>query len=146
MKVGHSAFADESVLYLGRDIGLFKKHGINIELIYIPGGSVAMQALIRQESGPVIARWNAIGLRPIERRELADDRWTQQQVALCSHGAREHHFCRTVKGQEEWALSRFGSNTDFVVKLAATQLGLNPKRDIQVDSGRWPRNREMVPP
>jgi NitT/TauT family transport system substrate-binding protein len=29
-------------------------------------------------------------------------------------------------------ISRFGSNTDFVVKLAATQMGLNPKRDIQI--------------
>jgi len=29
-------------------------------------------------------------------------------------------------------ISRFGSNTDFVVKLAATQMGLNPKRDMQI--------------
>jgi NitT/TauT family transport system substrate-binding protein len=29
-------------------------------------------------------------------------------------------------------ISRFGSNTDFVVKLAATQMGLNPKRDLQI--------------
>jgi NitT/TauT family transport system substrate-binding protein len=29
-------------------------------------------------------------------------------------------------------ISRFGSNTDFVVRLAATQLGLNPKSDIQI--------------
>ena len=36
-----------------------------------------------------------------------------------------------LKGKKV-GISRFGSNTDFVVKLAATQLGLNPKRDIQV--------------
>jgi NitT/TauT family transport system substrate-binding protein len=29
-------------------------------------------------------------------------------------------------------ISRFGSNTDFVVKLAAIQMGLNPKRDLQI--------------
>jgi ABC-type nitrate/sulfonate/bicarbonate transport system substrate-binding protein len=46
VKVGHSALADESVLYLGRELGIFKKYGIHPELIYIPGGSVAMQALL----------------------------------------------------------------------------------------------------
>ena len=33
VKAGHSSFSDESVLYLGRDTGIFKKHGIHIELI-----------------------------------------------------------------------------------------------------------------
>src|SRR5512142_2203608 len=36
LKIGHNAFADESVLYLGRDAGIFNKHGIDLELIYIP--------------------------------------------------------------------------------------------------------------
>src|SRR5207249_5465685 len=36
-----------------------------------------------------------------------------------------------LKGKKV-GISRFGSNTDFVVKLAATQLGLNPKSDIQI--------------
>src|SRR5688572_1968945 len=46
VKIGHNAFTDETVFYLGRDVGIFKKHGIHIELIYIPGGSLSVQALI----------------------------------------------------------------------------------------------------
>jgi NitT/TauT family transport system substrate-binding protein len=46
VKIGHNAFTDETVFYLGRDVGIFKKHGIHLELIYIPGGSLSVQALI----------------------------------------------------------------------------------------------------
>ena len=33
VKIGHNAFTDETVFYLGRDVGIFKKHGIHLELI-----------------------------------------------------------------------------------------------------------------
>ncbi|HEX9454047.1 MAG TPA: ABC transporter substrate-binding protein, partial [Candidatus Binatia bacterium] len=41
-------------------------------------------------------------------------------------------------------ISRFGSNTDFVVKLAATQMGLNPKRDIQIIQAGGPDARVVA--
>src|ERR1051326_3177842 len=46
VKIGHNAFTDETVFYLCRDVGIFKKHGIHLEMIYIPGGSLSVQALI----------------------------------------------------------------------------------------------------
>src|ERR1043165_2392615 len=45
VKIGHNAFTDETVFYLGRDTGIFKKHGIHLELIYIPGGSLSVQVI-----------------------------------------------------------------------------------------------------
>src|SRR5574342_1322696 len=55
VKVGHNGFSDESVFYLGREVGIFKKHGINLELIYIPGGSLSMQALINKSLDLLLA-------------------------------------------------------------------------------------------
>ena len=46
IRLGHNSLADETVLYLARDVGIFKKHGLALELVYIPGGSISMQALI----------------------------------------------------------------------------------------------------
>ena len=100
VKVGHNGFSDETVFYLAREVGIFKKHGIELELIYIPGGSLSMQALIGKSLDLLLA-----GGTPLVYAQL--------------------------KGKKV-GISRFGSNTDFVVKLAATQLGLNPKSDIQI--------------
>ena len=55
VKIGHNAFTDETVFYLGRDAGIFKKHGIHLELIYIPGGSLSVQALIGKSLDMLLA-------------------------------------------------------------------------------------------
>lgn len=63
VKVGHNGFSDETVFYLARDVGIFKKHGIDLELIYIPGGSLSMQALIGKSLDLLLA-----AERPSSRR------------------------------------------------------------------------------
>ena len=61
IKIGHNGFTDETVFYLGRDAGIFKKYGIHLELIYIPGGSLSVQALIGN-SLDMIMRWTRAGI------------------------------------------------------------------------------------
>ena len=131
VKIGHNAFTDETVFYLGRDVGIFKKHGIHLELIYIPGGSLSVQALDRQQFGHVAGRRHAARLRGLERRGSQIYRRPQQPHALRAGRSRWHQFPEQLRGKKI-GISRFGSNTDFVVKLAATQMGLNPKRDVQI--------------
>ena len=46
VKVGHSSFSDESVLYLARDIGIFKKHGLDLTIVDFTGGSKMTQAMV----------------------------------------------------------------------------------------------------
>ncbi len=40
---GHAGF--QGPIWIAKDLGLFEKHGLNVELIMIPGGTRAMQAL-----------------------------------------------------------------------------------------------------
>src|ERR1044071_584973 len=131
VKVGHSAFADESVLYLGRDIGIFKKHGIHIELIYIPGGSVAMQALLGKSLDLTLAGGTQVVYAQLKGADLRFTGGLNNRLPYVLMARQGITSAEQLKGKKV-GISRFGSNTDFVVKLAATQLGLNPKRDIQV--------------
>jgi len=41
---GHSGF--QGPIWASKDLGLFEKHGLNAELVMIPGGARAMQALV----------------------------------------------------------------------------------------------------
>jgi ABC-type nitrate/sulfonate/bicarbonate transport system substrate-binding protein len=131
VKIGHNAFTDETVFYLGRDVGIFKKHGIHLELIYIPGGSLSVQALIGNSLDMLLAGGTPLVYAVLKGADLKyiaglNNRMPYVLVARDGINAPEQ-----LRGKKI-GISRFGSNTDFVVKLAATQMGLNPKRDMQI--------------
>ena len=131
VKVGHNGFSDESVFYLGREVGIFKKHGIDLELIYIPGGSLSMQALIGKSLDLLLAGGTPLvyaQLKGADLRMIGGVNNLLPYVLVAREGITR---AEQLKGKKI-GISRFGSNTDFVVRLAATQLGLHPKSDIQI--------------
>lgn len=131
VKVGHNGFSDEGVFYLGREVGIFKKHGIELELIYIPGGSLSMQALIGKSLDLLLAGGTPLvyaQLKGADLRMIGGVNNLLPYVLVAREGITR---AEQLKGKKV-GISRFGSNTDFVVKLAATQLGLSPKSDIQI--------------
>jgi NitT/TauT family transport system substrate-binding protein len=131
VKIGHNAFTDETVFYLGRDVGIFKKHGIHLELIYIPGGSLSVQALIGNSLDMLLAGGTPLVyavLKGADLKFIAGLNNRMPYVLVARDGINSADQLRGKK----IGISRFGSNTDFVVKLAATQMGLNPKRDVQI--------------
>lgn len=131
VKIGHNAFTDEIVFYLGRDVGIFKKHGIHLEPIYIPGGSLSVQALIGNSLDMLLAGGTPLVyavLKGADLKYIAGLNNRMPYVLVARDGI---NTAEQLRGKKV-GISRFGSNTDFVVKLAATQMGLNPKRDIQI--------------
>ncbi len=131
VKVGHNGFSDESVFYLGREVGIFKKHGIDLELIYIPGGSLSMQALIGNSLDLLLAGGTPLVYAQLKGADLRMIGGVNNLLPYVLVTRENITSAEQLKGKKV-GISRFGSNTDFVVRLAATQLGLNPKTDIQI--------------
>ena len=46
LRIGFNGFGGTGALYLGQDAGIFRKHNLGLEMIFIPGGSLSLQALI----------------------------------------------------------------------------------------------------
>src|SRR5262249_29320092 len=46
IRIAHNGFSSELPFYIGKDAGIFVKHGFNVEPIFIVGGSTTIQALI----------------------------------------------------------------------------------------------------
>jgi NitT/TauT family transport system substrate-binding protein len=125
VKVGHNGFSDESVFYLAREVGIFKKQGIDLELIYIPGGSLSMQALIGKSLDLLLAGGTPLvyaQLKGADLRMIGGVNNLLPYVLVSREGITR---VEQLKGKK-LGISRFGSNTDFVVRLALGQLGLNP--------------------
>ena len=131
MKVGHNSFTDESVLYLGRDAGLFKKHGIHLELIFIPGGSLSMQALIGNSLDLLLSGGTPFVYARLKGADLKIIAGLVNKMPYAFVARESINSAEQLKGKRV-GISRFGSNTDFVVKLALTEMGLQPKKDVQI--------------
>ncbi len=130
VKVGHNSFTDESVLYLGRDAGLFKKHGIDLELIFIPGGSLSMQALIGKSLDLLLSGGTPFVYAVLNGADLKIIAGLVNKMPYAFVARENINSPEQLKGKKV-GISRFGSNTDFVVKLALTEMGLQPK-DVQI--------------
>ena len=117
-------------LYLGDDAGIFKKQGLNLELVFIPGGSLSLQALIGKSldllltGGPPVL--NAY-LQGAKIKIIGGVVNLLPYTFVVTTGIRT---AEQVKGKKI-GISRFGSNTDYVVRMALNQFALAPN-DVQI--------------
>jgi len=130
VRIAFNGFGGTAPLYLGDDAGIFKKQGLNLELIFIPGGSLSLQALIGKSldllmtGGPPVV--NAY-LQGAKIKIIAGVTNLLPYMFVVTTGIRT---AEQVKGKKI-GISRFGSNTDYVVRLALNQFGVTPN-DVQI--------------
>jgi NitT/TauT family transport system substrate-binding protein len=124
VRIAFNGFGGVAPLYLGNDAGIFKKQALNLEMVFIPGGSLSLQALIGRSldllltGGPPVA--NAY-LQGAKIKIIGGVTNLLPYTFVVATGLRT---AEQIKGKKI-GISRFGSNTDYVVRLALEQLGLS---------------------
>jgi NitT/TauT family transport system substrate-binding protein len=130
VRIAFNGFGGVAPLYLGQETGIFKKQGLNLELIFIPGGSLSLQALIGKSldllmtGGPPVVNAYLQGARI---KIIAGVTNLLPYTFVVTSGIRSAEL---VKGKKI-GISRFGSNTDYVVRLALNHFSLAPN-DVQI--------------
>jgi NitT/TauT family transport system substrate-binding protein len=130
VRMAFNGFGGVAPLYLGQEAGIFKKQGLNLELVFIPGGSLSLQALIGKSldllmtGGPPVVNASLQGARI---KIIAGVTNLLPYTFVVASGIRS---TEQVKGKKI-GISRFGSNTDYVVRLALNQFSLMPN-DVQI--------------
>lgn len=125
LHVGFNGFYGAAPLYVAQDAGIFRKHGFILEMVFIAGGSLSTQALVGksldllQTGGPPFLNAYVRGAR---LKIIGGVTNILPYVLITESGITSAEQLRRKK----IGISRFGSNTDFVVRLALGQLGLNP--------------------
>ena len=122
-------------LWLTQEQGIFKKHGLDSNLIYIRGGTTAVQALLAGEiqfghlsPAPMLAAW----------AQGADFVWV---------GTTTHQMVFTlitdstiIKGSDlkgkKIGITRIGSASDLALRAALENFGLGPKDVTMISIGR----------
>ena len=124
VRIAFNGFGGVAPLYLGNDAGIFKQQGLNLEMVFIPDGSLSLQTLIGRSldllltGGPPVA--NAY-LQGAKIKIIGGVTNLLPYTFVVATGLRT---AEQVKGKKI-GISRFGSNTDYVVRLALEQLGLS---------------------
>jgi NitT/TauT family transport system substrate-binding protein len=138
VRTAYSALsAGIGTLWLTHEEGFFRKHGLDSNLIYIRGGSTAVQAILAGEiqfghlsPAPMMTAW----------AQGADFVWV---------GTTTHQMVFTLlvdqsitKGSElkgkKIGITRIGSASDLAVRMALDQFGLNPKDVAMIALGGIP--------
>ena len=126
--------------WIAKEAGLFKKHNLEVELVYIPGGTVIIQAML---SGEV----RLANMAP----PAAITAWTKG-ADLVLVGTSVNRLLETVvtstaikrpddlKGKKI-GVSRYGSLTDVILREALRHYKLNPDKDVIIlqTGGEGPR-------
>jgi NitT/TauT family transport system substrate-binding protein len=130
VRIAFNGFGGIPPIYLGQEAGIFKKHNLNLEMIFIPGGSLSLQALIGKSldllltGGPPVV--NAY-LQGAKIKIIGGATNLLPYMFVATSGIRNPEQLRGKK----IGISRFGSNTDYVVRLALHQFALSPS-EVQI--------------
>ena len=74
-----SASATQMSLWLAKEGNYYEKHGLNVEVISIPGSSLAIQAMLSGEL-PIIQAGGAARSKPISRYRHRDYRYHCEEI------------------------------------------------------------------
>jgi len=118
-------------LWVAHDLGFFNRHGLDVQLLYIGGGSVVMQALLGGDVQFVRLGANAVvqaSLRGAEMKMIAN---TINRLVFKLMAKPEIKTAADLKGKTI-GVTRLGGSTDFALDLALKKWSLRRGTDVAV--------------
>jgi ABC-type nitrate/sulfonate/bicarbonate transport system substrate-binding protein len=123
--------ADQLVIWVARDAGIFARNNLDVQAVYFSGGTIPVTAMIAgdtpiiQASGPGIVSAGLAGAEPVYvvGGITTLDYWLMTQPEIKSP---EQLQGGTV------AVARFGGAADFVTRYALPRLGFTPGKDVTI--------------
>jgi ABC-type nitrate/sulfonate/bicarbonate transport system substrate-binding protein len=132
LRVGYPLGGSTGFFWVAQRSGSFEKYGLKVDPIYIRGGRLGIQAALSgdlllqlQGASTVVSAW-AQGAKDLQFIGAVGNRLDYILVTLPSIRKPED-----LKGKRI-AVSQIGASTDFIARLAARRLGLNPDKDVVI--------------
>lgn len=127
LHVGYSAQAGSlAPIWITKEAGIFKKHGLDVELLFIPGGPTAAAALLSGEvpitvvGGPAVVSSNLAGSDLVMIAGIVNT-FAFQIVTVKGITAYQQ-----LKGKR-LGVNRYGASPDVAARYALKHMGIDPK-------------------
>jgi NitT/TauT family transport system substrate-binding protein len=126
---GGSASAAQMSIWFAKEGGYYEKNGLSVEVISIPGSSLALQAMLSGElpiiqaggAGPIQAALSGTDTVVIATIAKKFNWWIFAQPSI----ARMEDLRGKIFGT-----TRFGTQSDLASRIALRKAGIDPDRDI----------------
>jgi NitT/TauT family transport system substrate-binding protein len=132
MTVGYGSISSNHFpAWMAKESGIFRKNGLDVQLVYLRGGTTAMMALLSRETpisevaGPSIV---SASLRGADAVMIAGGIVTTDQWLMTRPDIKT---AEQLKGGSV-ATSIFGGSADFLARMALKKLGLTPGKDVAI--------------
>lgn len=125
-------------LWITQERGLFRKYGLDVQLVFIESGSTTVQSLISKE----VAFAQMAGAGVMQSRLRGSD--IVMIAGVINTLTFKFYVDKSIKqpGQlkgKTVAVTRFGSSTDFALRYALERYGLVPEKDVAIlQAGNMP--------
>jgi NitT/TauT family transport system substrate-binding protein len=128
---GGSASATQMSLWFAKEGGYYEKNGMNVEVISIPGSSLALQAMLSGElpiiqaggAGPIQSALSGADTVVIATISKRFSWWVFSQPNI--------NRVEELKGKV-FGVTRFGTQSDLASRLALRRFGIDPERDVTI--------------
>src|SRR3990170_4775869 len=115
--------------WIAREGGHFKEQGLNVELIYIPSGSLVIQAMLAGEAPIVFSGGRALVNATLGGADLVMIAGVVNVPAFYIMALPEIKTLQDLRGKRV-GVTRIGSSTDFTMRLVLRKIGLQHDKDV----------------
>lgn len=123
--------ATEAALWFAKDAGLYEKHGLSVELLRLSGSSLVVSTMVAGEMP-----FSQIGAAAVIDANLAGGDLVIITTLIKNfvyyiYSRPEIQTVADLKGKAI-GVTRYGANSDFAARFAATKFGLQPEKDVAI--------------
>ena len=130
IKIGYPAIAYNQIhIWVGKDAGLFKKYGLDAELVFFRGGQLATQALVAGD--PPIVNIGTVVQAGLQGHDLALIGSSENAYAYTVIGRQGLTRIEQLKGKK-FGISGFGSASHNAALILLRRLNLEPNKDVAI--------------
>ena len=118
-------------LWITHDRGLFRKYGLDVQLVFIESGTTTVQSLISRD----VAFAQMAGAGAVQSRLKGSD--VVMIAGVINTLTFKFFVDKSIKQPDQLkgktvAVTRFGSSTDFALRYALERYGLAPEKDVAI--------------
>lgn len=126
-----SLTGNSSPLWVAKESGFFKKHGVDAQLVYIVGGRVVVQSMLAGEVHMAIAGPAAVIRANLAGADLVYVGVASEAVDFVLVTDKGINDIQQLRGKRV-GIGQFGGAPDFLSRIVLEKYGLKPDKDVRI--------------
>jgi NitT/TauT family transport system substrate-binding protein len=126
-----SVSSSQAVLWVAHEAGLFKKNGIQVELVYIPSGPMIIQSMLAREIDVAQTAAPPVVAADLAGANIAVVAGINNTFVYSFRARSTIKSPADLKGKKI-AVTRIGSDSHTATEFALRKWGLDPERDVNI--------------